>query len=185
MFGHQPSLFWKTHLWGLGLGNEETYVEYVENIVRFLNVAKSKMKKTGSVWLNLGDSVINGSYLDLPHRIAIKAIDDLGYFLSDIVIWDRGRGAISSCKTRLPSQYETLFHFTLDPKNFFFDGTDIRKLPKKTAVERGRVKSATGVTGLNYRRKIDASPYLSEKEKKAALKDLNGALNKIKSGGAL
>lgn len=42
-----------------GLGLEDTYESYTENLTSILLEVKRVLKSTGSLWLNLGDSYVN------------------------------------------------------------------------------------------------------------------------------
>ena len=41
------------------LGMEKKPEEYVSNMVNIFSILKTKLKKTGSLWLNLGDKYVN------------------------------------------------------------------------------------------------------------------------------
>jgi site-specific DNA-methyltransferase (adenine-specific) len=54
--------------------------------------------------------------------------------------------------------------------------------PRQTRVVNGAVVSATGVTGVRYKRQIELSTALSDSEKKAAWKALEEMLAKVRLG---
>lgn len=55
-------------------------------------------------------------------------------------------------------------------------------MPRKAIIKNGNVISATGVTGVNYRRKIELSTSLSNEEKQKAMNALDGVLSRIALG---
>ena len=59
----------------------------------------------------------------------------------------------------------------------YYDVDSIRSSPQKTQIINGAVVSATGVSGVCYKRQIELSTSLSEAEKKNALASLEGILN--------
>ena len=51
------------------IGQEKTVKEYVENLINVFN--KIPLKETGTLFLNLGDSYINGCLAGVPWKICI------------------------------------------------------------------------------------------------------------------
>lgn len=61
----------------------------------------------------------------------------------------------------------------------------MRNKPRSTRVENGVVISATGVSGVRYRRKIELSTELTEEQRENAYKALDNVLERIKKGNFL
>jgi site-specific DNA-methyltransferase (adenine-specific) len=80
----------------------------------------------------------------------------------------------------LGSVHEYLFHFVKVPKDYHYDVGAIRSNPKKAKVVNGAIVSATGVSGVRYRRQIELSTVLTPNEKKNALDALEKMLNEVK-----
>jgi len=78
---------------------------------------------------------------------------------------------------------EPLFHFVKESRGYFYDADAIRKTPGQSKVVNGSVVSATGVTGVRYRRQIELSTSLSEEEKAAAFAGLDAILGSVRAGG--
>ena len=67
-------------------------------------------------------------------------------------------------------------------QKYFYDVDAIRSKPKKTKIVNGSVMSATGVSGVRYKRQIELSTELNENEKSLALQALNQILQEIVAG---
>ncbi len=162
------------------IGAEKTPEEYVDHVTEVFKQIKRILKKTGSVWLNLGDKYHNKNLMGMPWRVALAMQDD-GWILRNDVIWSQMKGT-QSAKDRLRDMYEHIFHFVKN-KKYYYDADSIRikptKLPKVTD---SKTISATGVSGKKYRQQIIDSDALTKKEKNAATKALDETLERIRSG---
>ena len=58
---------------------------------------------------------------------------------------------MDNTKDRLGNNHEPFFHF-VKKKKYYYDVDSIRTNPKQTKVVNGSVISATGVTGVKYKR---------------------------------
>ena len=82
---------------------------------------------------------------------------------------------------RFGSVFEDFFFFVKSEK-YYFDADSIRSKPRQSVVKNGAVVSATGVSGIRYKRQIELSTSLSENEKKEALQQLDEVLGRVKDG---
>ncbi len=165
----------------LEVGREDSYVEYVENLVKIFHEVKRVLKPDGSFWLNIGDKFDNKNLVGLPWRVAIALQDD-GWILRSDIIWDQMKGT-QSPKDRFRDIYEHVFHFVKN-KKYFFDSTEIKIKPSKlpTMGVGGEVQSATGVSGKKYFKYINESNCLTLIEKNNALLALEKTIKEIKEG---
>ena len=163
-----------------GIGLEKTAREYIDCLFEIIREIKRVLKPCGAFWLNIGDSYQNKSLQGIPWRIALKMIDD-GWILRNNVIWNKHKGGLSPNKDRFGSVFEDFFFFVKNEK-YYFDADSIRSKPRQSIVKNGVVISATGVSGIKYRRQIELSTSLSESEKENAFEQLNGVLDRIKKG---
>jgi DNA modification methylase len=166
---------------GGGIGLESSYHEYLENLTKISLQLYRVLKPTGSLWLNIGDTYRNKKLLGIPWRLAIKMMDEQHWVLRNSVIWNKCKGGIDSSKEKLRNIHENIFHFVKDEKNYFYDSAAIRSIPRKSMVKNGAVISATGVSGIRYRRQIELSTALAEDEKRNAFQALNTVLERIKN----
>lgn len=164
-----------------GIGLENTLEEYLDQLEMVFYEVKRVLKASGSLWLNLGDTYHNKHLLGVPWRLAFRLIDNQCWILRNSIIWDKIKGGLNSSTDRLANIHENIFHFVKDSKKYYYNDENIRSEPRKAKVIDGRVISATGVTGVSYKRKIELSTTLSEDEKKNAIEALNKVLEDIKN----
>ncbi|MCP4361075.1 MAG: site-specific DNA-methyltransferase [Chloroflexi bacterium] len=162
-----------------GIGLEDSPEEYIDSLATIFQEVHRVLKPTGSFWLNIGDKYQNKGLRGLPWRIAFKLIDEQGWILRNNVIWHKVKGGLDNTKDRLRNVHENIFHFVKEPSGYYYDVDSIRSTPRKAKVSNGAVVSATGVTGVRYRRQIELSTELTDEEKKAALQALNNMLQQI------
>jgi site-specific DNA-methyltransferase (adenine-specific) len=165
-----------------GIGLEDDYEDYISNLLAIFTETKRILKSTGSFWLNLGDTYRKKTLLGIPWRIALKLTDEQGWILRNSVIWNKVKGGLGNAKNRVRNIHENIFFFVKDPKDYYFDIDSIRAKPREAKVVDGAVVSATGVTGVRYKRQIEMSTSLTDDEKKNALEALDEMLNRIRRG---
>lgn len=178
-----PPYYMKREYSGGGIGLEDTYQSYIDNLVAICAEVYRILKPTGSFWLNLGDSYQNKNLLMIPQRVAIRLTDHVGFTLRNQIVWNKMKGAPDNAKDKLRSLWEPLFFFTKSASDYYYDSNAARKPPRKAkCVERGAVVSATGVSGVRYKRKIELSTELSEEEKRNAMRALEEILHQVELG---
>ncbi len=163
------------------IGGEETVAAYIRALLDVFQEVKRVLKPTGSLWLNLGDTYQDKNLCGIPWRVAISLQDMQGWTLRNCVIWHKMKGAPDNAKDKLRNTHEFVFHF-VKQKIYYYDVDSIRNTPKSATVKNGSVVTATGVSGINYRRQILRSPDLSEVEKEKALAVLEATLRKVAEG---
>lgn len=163
-----------------GIGLEETPDKFIDNLMLVINEIYRVLKPAGSFWLNIGDSYRNKSLQAIPWKIAIRMIDN-GWILRNNIIWNKQKGGLNPQKDRFGSIFEDVFFFVKNEK-YYFDADSVRSQPRKSVKKNGAVVSATGVTGVSYRRKIELSTSLNEKEKRDALEALQTVLARMTAG---
>lgn len=163
-----------------GVGLEADYGEYIDNLARIFAEVKRALKETGSFWLNIGDTYQNKQLLGIPWRVALELSDKQGWTLRNDVVWNKVKGGPDNARDKLGNVHEHVFHFVKNPKNYYYDVDSIRSNPKKAKVVNGAVVSATGVSGVRYRRQIELSTALTPSEKKNALDALELMLNEVR-----
>jgi site-specific DNA-methyltransferase (adenine-specific) len=164
-----------------GIGLETDWRDYVKNLCAITAEVKRVLKPEGSFWLNIGDSYQSKNLLGIPWRVAIEMTENQGWILRNSVIWHKVKGGPDNANDKLRNVYEYVFHFVKESK-YFYDADSIRSTPQKARVENGAVISATGVTGVRYRRQIELSTALTDDEKRAAFTSLADILNDVKMG---
>lgn len=177
-----PPYYMKRQYLGGGIGLESTYQEYIDNLLAIIHEIYRVLKPTGSFWLNIGDSYRNKQLLNIPYRVAIKMQDNQRWILRNTVVWDKIKGTMSQSKDSLGSEYEPMFHFVKKKSGYYYNADAVRRKPRSARVENGAVVSATGVSGVRYRRKIELSTELTEEQRQNAYHALDNVLERIKKG---
>jgi DNA modification methylase len=163
-----------------GIGLEASPQEYIDNLFIIIKEVKRVLKPSGAFWLNIGDSYHKKSLQGIPWRVALRMIDD-GWILRNDVIWNKHKGGLSPNSDRFGSVFENFFFFVKSDK-YYFDADAIRSKPRQAIVKNGAVVSATGVSGIRYKRQIELSTSLTKEEKKSAMTQLELVLERIKRG---
>ncbi|MCC3407089.1 MAG: site-specific DNA-methyltransferase [Microcoleus sp. PH2017_10_PVI_O_A] len=164
-----------------GIGLEKDYRDYVSNLADIAIEIKRVLKNEGSFWLNIGDSYQNKSLLGIPWHIAFELTEKQGWILRNSVIWNKVKSGMDNTKDRLGNVHENVFHFVKQPK-YYYNADAIRSKPREAKVVNGAVVSATGVSGVRYKRQIELSTSLNQKEKVEAFEALEKMLADIAVG---
>ena len=113
----------KCGAWRGQLGLEPTPQLYIQHLVGIFDEVKRVLKKTGTCWVNLGDTYggttkTAKSLAQIPSRFAI-AMTDSGWILRNEIIWWKRNCMPSSAKDRFTVDFEKLFFFTKSKKYYF------------------------------------------------------------------
>ncbi len=163
-----------------GIGLEDNYEVYIENLLKVIEQIHRVLKPTGSFWLNIGDSYKNKHLLGIPWQIALEMRKRQGWVLRNQVVWNKVKGGPCNSKDKLRNIHEPIFHFVKQSKGYYYNADAIRTTPRKAQVINGAIVSATGVSGVRYRRQIELSTALSDDEKKSALHALDNLLDEVR-----
>jgi DNA modification methylase len=167
-----------------GIGLEDDYRDFVKQLLCVFAEVKRVLKPEGSFWLNLGDSYNGKGLVGVPWRVAFELTDNQGWILRNSVIWNKLKGGMDNSTDRLGNVHENVFHFVKKAKGYFYDADAIRSKPRESKVVNGAIVSATGVSGVRYKRQLELSTVLSSAEKAAGLVALERMLADIGAGRA-
>jgi site-specific DNA-methyltransferase (adenine-specific) len=151
--------YWALRDYGIEgqLGLEPDFREYISRLLQVFDELNRVLKRTGSFYLNLGDTYSRGRLvpakcmIGIPWRIALALIDN-GWILRNDVVWNRPNSMPSSVKDRLSNTYEHIFHLVKSKKYYY--NLDAIRIPHKFAAkpfnirvrdaQRGRLQSKWG-----------------------------------------
>ena len=165
-----------------GIGQERDCREFVASIAAVALEVKRVLAPTGSFWLNIGDTYRNKGLVGIPWRVAFRLIEGQGWTLRNNVIWNKVKGGPDNTKDRLRNVHENLFHFVKQQRGYYYDANAIRSTPKTTKVVNGSVVTASGVTGVRYKRQIELSTSLNDQERQRAYEMLGRMLAAVNRG---
>lgn len=163
-----------------GIGLETSYGEYIDSLFAIICEVQRVLKPSGSFWLNIGDTYCNKSLQGIPWRVALRMIDS-GWILRNDVIWNKQKGGMCPQKDRFGNIFENFFFF-VKSNRYYFNADAIRTKSREARIKNGEVISATGVSGIKYRRQIELSTSLTSEEKRNALQALDRMKDKIRNG---
>lgn len=177
-----PPYWNKRQYAGGGIGLEADYRTFLDNLLAIFAEVKRVLKACGSFWLNIGDSYLGKNLLNVPSRLAIRMQDEQGWILRNTVIWNKVKGCPDNSEDKLRNVYEPLFHFVKNARGYYYDVDSVRNNPHRTKIVNGAVVSATGVSGIRYKRKIELSTALTAGQKALAFAELRKILDMVRSG---
>jgi DNA modification methylase len=115
------------------IGGEDTPGEFIDNLVAATAEMVRVLKPTGSAFVNLGDKYdARKSLMDLPHRYAIRTVDELGLIKRAEICWAKPNGLPESVTDRVRRSHEMFFHFVKQPR--YYSAVDEIREPQTTVV---------------------------------------------------
>jgi len=164
------------------LGSEESYGDFIDNLLDIFSELQRVLKPTGSFWLNIGDTYQDKDLAGVPWRTALAMKDRQDWILRNDIIWNKVKGNPSAATDRLRVMHEYVFHF-VQQQDYFYDDDAIREDEdfELTYKENGDVVSPTGVSGARYRRQIENNEVLSGEQKQKALDKLEEHLEMMEN----
>jgi DNA modification methylase len=93
------------------IGSEPTSEDYVQNITNHLSKEVMRiLSPSGSFFVELGDTFLNGNLQNIPHRVAIE-LQKRGFIQRNSIVIARKNPKPSSSKKNLTPTYSMIFHF--------------------------------------------------------------------------
>lgn len=129
------------------MGWEKTPKLYAERLVDSLMKPFLRLKETGSMFVNLGETYDKGQCLAVIEHVALEMISR-GMFYVDRIIWKKDSNKpISNQNHRFQPSYEVVLHFAKS-KNYYFDRFRVKKDVTDFKISRGC--KDYGWDGVNY-----------------------------------
>lgn len=116
------------------LGWEKTPEEYIQRLSNILMKCYEKLKSTGSMFVNLGETYEDGECLGITEMLTIE-LKKRGVRYVDRIIWNKGSTGKPNRNNvkRLNNGYETILHFS-KTKDYYFERFKIKsKKPLKVS----------------------------------------------------
>jgi DNA modification methylase len=102
------------------LGHENSPKEFVENLGNHFREVKRVLKKTGSFFLNIGETYNRGENLLIPTRLILHLCDKEGWYLVNEIIWKKTNPLPQPTAKRLQPTYEKIYHLVQDPEKYYY-----------------------------------------------------------------
>jgi DNA modification methylase len=116
------------------LGLEATPDEYVRKLVEIFGEVKRVLRKDGTCWINLGDSLQDKQLQGIPWRVAFALQGD-GWYLRQDIIWSKPNPMPESVTDRPTKAHEYLFLLTKSAR-YFYDAEAIKEQGSPTTIQR-------------------------------------------------
>ena len=169
-----PPYFSQREYSSIGLGNEETIEEYLDNIIETFKQIVRVVKSTGNIVYNIGDKIINGCLQLVPYRFAIRVLEELNLRLVNDITWMKRNPTPHQFSRRLILSTEPFFHFALGSE-YYYDRSAFQPS------EQSPRHTPTKKLGGQYRKLIESSELTAE-ERCAAHKALDQAIADVWDG---
>jgi DNA modification methylase len=105
----------------LELGHEDNVNDFVKNLTNHFKDVKRVLKKSGSFFLNIGETYAKGENLLVPTRLLLSLCDNEGWFLVNEIIWKKTNSLPQPNERRLQPTYEKIFHLVKDPDEYYYN----------------------------------------------------------------
>jgi DNA modification methylase len=104
----------------LELGHEDNVNDFIKNLTNHFKDVKRVLKKSGSFFLNIGETYAKGENLLVPTRLLLSLCDNEGWFLVNEIIWKKTNSLPQPNERRLQPTYEKIFHFVKEPNEYYY-----------------------------------------------------------------
>ena len=145
------------------IGKESSINDYINKLQDVFEILFKKTKSDGLLFLNLGDSYINGELAGIPWRVALS-LKELGWILRSDIIWHKPNAMPSSVKNRPTVDHEYIFMFAKS-KQYKYNQDSIRE-PHVTFSELSKMRG-----GRSHFGKREGTPEKGKNEGNKNLHD--------------
>lgn len=129
------------------MGWEKNPQLYAERLVDSLMKPYNRLKDTGSMFVNLGETYLNGECQGVIEHVVLE-MKKRGMFYVDRIIWKKDSNKpISNQNHRFQPNYEVVLHFSKS-KNYYFDRFRVKKEVSNFKISRGCKEN--GSDSVNY-----------------------------------
>ena len=129
------------------VGEEKGPEDYIDSIVQVMDECQRALKKSGTLWLNVGDKYMNRKLLGMPWRVAF-ALCDAGWHLRSDIIWHKPNAMPHPVSTRPTTDHEYIFLFSKSAE-YYYDADAIRE-PHITFSDNSKMKGGRNHFGKRH-----------------------------------
>lgn len=136
-----------------GTGSDQRGLEndvdtFIKGLVNDFQDCKRVLKEDGSLWVNLGEAVLNGQYNAIPHRFVLEMMKQ-GWLFNDEIVWAKNNGHFTNAKRTVRS-HEYIFHF-VKSKKFYYNVSWLEDLNDTN----NKISLGTNASTINLRSWMD------------------------------
>lgn len=159
----------------IGIGNEPTLEEYIENVLTVFRECVRIVRYDGSLVFNLGDKYELGNLLMAPFKFAMQASSTKSIRLVNIINWVKENPTPRQYTRRLVSSWEPFFHFVKSNK-YYYNRDAFMSFPNTN-----KSKKVSKNLGRTYFKLIERST-LSDSQKARAERELRKVIQEVRNG---
>lgn len=113
--------YWRKRDYGYAsqIGQEPALEGYVANMALVFDEMARVLTPTGSVFLNVGDTYVDGGLAGVPYELE-RAARERGWIVPNRIVWAKPSGMPSPHRRRLVSRHEVILHMTRQ-KDYYYD----------------------------------------------------------------
>ncbi|QDU25878.1 Modification methylase DpnIIB [Anatilimnocola aggregata] len=100
------------------IGQEQSVDQYIARLAKVFDEVRRTLRRTGTLWINIGDTFRDGQSLLVPQRLAL-ALTSRGWKLRGEIIVEKSNPAPRRYEGRLSPTHETLLVFALNVPHYF------------------------------------------------------------------
>ena len=122
--------YWGQRDYGVGgqIGLEDAPEKYIDELVELFRGVRRALHPSGTLWLNLGDKMLDKQMLGIPWRVAFALQAD-GWFLRQHCPWVCRNKMPESVDDRPATATEEVFLLTKSP-DYFFDAEAVKRVSR-------------------------------------------------------
>ncbi|MDM8551345.1 DNA methyltransferase [Desulfobacterales bacterium HSG2] len=163
---------------GMGIGNESTEDQYLDNLLKIFFESVRVVKDTGTIVYNLGDKYKNGGLSLIPYKFAIRAVESEKIFLVNNLQWIKLNPTPRQDKRKLIQTTEPFFIFAKS-KNYYFNSDNfLAHLDHANKLKKNRPSEKLGKTYFDLIEKSE----LTQEQKKKAEQELDKTIRLVHEG---
>lgn len=168
------------------IGLEANVDEYVDRLVAVFSEVRRTLSEGGTAWLNIGDTYFGGArtvngkppekgwrrnkQLSLvPFRVAL-ALEEDGWWIRNVVCWQKPNAMPSSVKDRLTNSWEPVFLLAKSERYYF--NLDAIRIPHETDDQIERRRAEQGANNGKARGKAELRRWLNSPRHRATIDGL-------------
>lgn len=117
------------------IGREPTPQLFIKSLMQVFDLVHKKLKPSGSLWVNIGDTYREGSPLMVPEEFCRTMVMGHGWKLINKIVWAKPDAMSESAKKRFKQTWEPMYWFTKS-NNYYFNEQAAKIPVKSSTVER-------------------------------------------------
>jgi DNA modification methylase len=129
------------------IGSENTPEAFVETMVNVFREVRRVLHPSGTVWLNLADTMRDKDLCLIPWRVAMALQED-GWWVRSVICWHKKSCMPESVNDRPTNSWEPIFLLAKSAK-YFYDAEAVKEKAEESSIGRQRRGTSDGHKFVN------------------------------------